>query len=113
MEPINVSIQSLNLVTLAPMLIAIAGGLTILCIDLLAKNLHKSLYVMLAVLFLFVDLGVIIGLEVNQRGFFDVMLVDGIAILSQIIVVFASMLFIPLALTVSKPLRILNLHLNH
>ncbi|WP_420827464.1 NADH-quinone oxidoreductase subunit NuoN [Nitrosophilus alvini] len=99
MEPINVSLESLNLVTLAPMLIAIAGGLTILCIDLVAKNLHKSLYVMLAILFLFVDLGAIIGLEVNQRGFFDVMLVDGIAILSQIIMVFASMLFIPLALT--------------
>ncbi|WP_281951994.1 NADH-quinone oxidoreductase subunit NuoN [Nitrosophilus kaiyonis] len=99
MSPINVSLESLNLITLAPMLIAIAGGLVILCIDLIAKNLHKTLYVMLSILFLFIDLGAIIGLEVNQRGFFDVMLVDGIAILSQIIIVVASMLFIPLALT--------------
>lgn len=99
MEPIKVSLESLNLITLAPMLIAIAGGLVILCIDLIKENLHKSLYVMLAILFLFIDLGVIIGLEVNERGFFDVMLIDGIAILSQIIIVVASMLFIPLALT--------------
>ncbi len=99
MEPIKVSLESLNLITLAPMLVAIAGGLIILCIDLMAKNLHKSLYVMLSVLFLFIDLGAIVGLEANQRGFFDVMLVDGIAILSQIIIVIASMLFIPLALT--------------
>ena len=99
MTPIKISLESLNLITLAPMLVAIAGGLIILCIDLMAKNLHKSLYVMLSILFLFVDLGAIIGLEANQRGFFDVMLVDGISILSQIIVVVASMLFIPLALT--------------
>lgn len=99
MEPIKVSLESLNLFTLAPMLIAIAGGLTILCIDLIKENLHKSLYVMLSILFLLIDLGAIIGLEVNERGFFDVMLVDGIAILSQIVIVIASMLFIPLALT--------------
>lgn len=99
MEPIKVSLESLNLITLAPMLIAVAGGLVILCIDLIKENLHKSLYVMLSILFLFVDLGAIIGLDVNERGFFDVMLIDGIAILSQIIIVVASMLFIPLALT--------------
>nr|WP_197972099.1 NADH-quinone oxidoreductase subunit NuoN [Nitrosophilus labii] len=99
MEPIKVSLESLNLITLAPMLIAVAGGLVILCIDLIKENLHKSLYVMLSILFLFIDLGAIIGLDVNERGFFDVMLIDGIAILSQIIIVVASMLFIPLALT--------------
>ncbi len=99
MEPIKVSLESLNLITLAPMLIAVAGGLVILCIDLIKPNLHKSMYVMLSILFLFIDLGALIGLEVNQRGFFDVMLIDGLAILSQIIIVVASMLFIPLALT--------------
>ncbi len=99
MEPIKVSIESLNLATLFPMLIAIGGGLMILIIDLIKENLHKSLYVMIAILFLFLDLGAIFGLEVNTKGFFDVMLIDGLAILSQIIIVVASMLFIPLALT--------------
>lgn len=99
MEPIKISLESLNLTILAPMLIAIAGGLVILCIDLVKENLHKTLYVMLSILFLLIDLGVVIGLNVNQRGFFNVMLVDGIAILAQIVIVVASILFIPLALT--------------
>ncbi len=99
MEPIKVSLESLNLATLYPMLIAIAGGLVILVIDLIKENLHKSLYVMLSILFLLLDLGALIGIQVNTRGFFDVVLVDGLAFLSQAIIVVASMLFIPLALT--------------
>ena len=99
MEPIKVSLESLNLATLFPMLIAVAGGLTILIVDLIKENLHKSLYVMLSILFLVLDLGALIGLDINTRGFFDVMLIDGIAMLSQLIIVVASMLFIPLALT--------------
>jgi NADH-quinone oxidoreductase subunit N len=99
MEPIKVSLESLNLATLYPMLIAVAGGLVILVVDLIKENLHKSLYVMLSILFLLLDLGALIGIEINSRGFFDVMLLDGIAFLSQLIIIIASMLFIPLALT--------------
>lgn len=98
-ELIGTTLQELGPQTLAPMLVAVAGGLSILCIDLISKNLHKTFYVMVSILFLFIDLGLVFGLEVNRRGFFDVMLIDGIAILSQIIILFASMLFIPLALT--------------
>ncbi len=99
LEPISVSLASLNLVTLAPMLVAVAGGLILLIIDLIKGDLHKSLYVMLTILILFVDFGSVMGLNVNERGFFDVMLIDGIAIISQLLILAASMLFIPLALT--------------
>ncbi len=99
LQPINVSLESLNLITLAPMLIAIAGGLIILCIDLFKDTLHKSLYVMLTLLVLFIDFGTVLGLNVNERGFFDVMLIDGISIVSQLMIIAGSMLFIPLALT--------------
>jgi NADH-quinone oxidoreductase subunit N len=99
LQPINVSLESLNLITLAPMLIAIAGGLIILVLDLLKDTLDKSLYVMLTVLILFIDFGAVMGLNVNERGFFDVMLVDGIAVISQLMLIGASMIFIPLALT--------------
>jgi len=99
LEPINVSLESLNLITLAPMLIAIAGGLIILIIDLLNDKLHKSLYVMLTILILFVDFGAVLGLNVNERGFFDVMLIDGVSIISQLMIIGGSMIFIPLALT--------------
>ena len=99
LQPINVSLESLNLITLAPMLIAIAGALIILVLDLINDKLHKSLYVMLTLLVLFVDFGAVLGLNVNERGFFDVMLIDGISIISQLMIIVGSMIFIPLALT--------------
>jgi len=99
LEPINVSLESLNLITLAPMLIAIAGALIILIIDLLNDKLDKSLYVMLTILVLFVDFFTVLALNVNERGFFDVMLIDGISIISQLMIIGGSMIFIPLALT--------------
>jgi len=99
LQPINVSLESLNLITLAPMLIVIAGALVILILDLINDKLHKSLYVMLTLLILFVDFGATLGLNVNERGFFDVMLIDGISIISQLMIIVGSMIFIPLALT--------------
>ena len=103
--PVNVSLESLNLSTLAPMLIPIAGALIILIVDLFKKNLDKSLYVMLSILFLFMDFMSLGGSAASFvqngtiMGLFDVMLIDGLAIVSQLIIVVASMLFIPLALT--------------
>jgi NADH-quinone oxidoreductase subunit N len=105
LEPINVSLASLNIATLAPMLIVIIGALSILVIDLVKGGLNKSLYVMISLLFLLLDLGALVdfgGVFLKNGtilGFFDVMLIDGIAILAQIIIVVGSMLFIPLALT--------------
>jgi len=99
LQPINVSLESLNLITLAPMLIAIVGALVILVLDLINDKLHKSLYVMLTLLVLFVDFGAVLGLNVNERGFFDVMLIDGISIISQLMIIVGSMIFTPLALT--------------
>jgi len=105
LEAINVPLASLNVMTLAPMLIAIVGALTILVVDLFKSNLDKTIYVMVSLLFLVLDLGSlidwsdIISTNGTVLGFFDVMTMDGIAVLGQIIVVVASMLFIPLALS--------------
>jgi NADH-quinone oxidoreductase subunit N len=98
-EPISIDFEALNLPSLVPMLVAIIGALVILCIDLVTKNLHKSLYVMLSILIIIIDLGALIGYSGATRGFFDVMLMDGISILSQIIILVASGLFIILALS--------------
>ncbi len=96
--PIQVTLGELNLPLLAPMLIAIFGGLGILVIDLIKSNLHKSLYVMLSLMIFGADLFTVLG-TVQGRGFFDLMLFDGLSIVSQILILIASMLFIPLALT--------------
>jgi NADH-quinone oxidoreductase subunit N len=92
--PVSIEFASLNFGTIVPMLVAIVGALVILIIDLVNRNLDKSLYIMLTVLFLIVDFGVLIGFSGNVRGFFDLMLVDGISILSQAVIVIASLLFI-------------------
>ncbi|XPV68844.1 MAG: NADH-quinone oxidoreductase subunit NuoN [Halarcobacter sp.] len=96
---IAIDFASLNFATITPMIMAIVGALVILCIDLVNKNLDKSLYIMLTVLFLLVDFGALIGYSGNVRGFFDLMLVDGISILSQAIIVIASILFIIAAMS--------------
>jgi len=101
LEPVNISLESLNIITLVPMLIAVTGGLLILITDLINDKLHKSLYVMLTILILLVDLGVVLSLNYGptEKGFFDVILMDGVAVISQAIILVASILFIPLALT--------------
>ncbi len=96
---VSVDLATLNLNSLAPMLILAFGALLILVMDLINKNLSKSFYVMISILFVLVDLGAVITYSSPARGFFDVMLMDGIALLSQIIILIASALFIPLALT--------------
>ena len=105
LESVNISLESLNLMTLAPMLIPIVGALLILIVDMIKGGLDKSLYIMLSLLFLAIDFASILdsaGLfsqDGTIMGVFDVMLIDGIAILAQFVIVGASMLFIPLSLT--------------
>ncbi|MFA6196006.1 MAG: NADH-quinone oxidoreductase subunit NuoN [Sulfurimonas sp.] len=104
-EPVNVSLGSLNLITLAPMLIPIIGALLILVIDIFKGGLDKTLFVVISLLFLLMDFSALVDSAGifsqggTVMGVFNVMLIDGLAILSQFIIVVASMLFIPLALT--------------
>jgi NADH-quinone oxidoreductase subunit N len=105
LSPVNVSMESLNLITLTPMLVPVVGALLILVVDLFKGGLHKSLYVVLSLLFLLIDFATLIDSSAifnsdgTILGVFDVMLMDGLAILAQFIIVGASMLFIPLAMT--------------
>lgn len=96
---ISIDFATLNFGTIVPMLVAIVGALVILCIDLANKHLDKSLYIILAILFLIVDLGVLFGFEGEARGMFDLLLVDGISMISQAIILIASILFLLLFFT--------------
>ena len=102
---VNISLESLNIGTLVPMLIPIVGALFILILDLFKKDQSKSMYVMLSLLFVMLDFGSLIDFSIDFNtngtllGYFDMMLIDGLALLSQFIIVGASILFIPLALT--------------
>lgn len=98
-EPINISLESLNLGTIAPMSVAIIGAISILLTDIFNKDKHKSLYVILVVLFLIFDLFTLLAFSGNERGLFDLMLLDGIAVLSQCIIIGGSILFVFLGLS--------------
>ncbi len=102
MEAINIDFAALNLITLSPMLITLLGALVILCIDLIKSDLDKTLYVTLTILTLFVAIGATLSLNINERGLFNTILIDGVSILGQLLILAGSMLFIPLALTKRK-----------
>ena len=92
LEPIKITLESLNLGTIAPVSIVLIIG--ILLTDIFNKNKDKSLYVILVVLFLIFDLFTLLAFNGDSRGLFDLMLVDGIAILSQCVIIGGSILFI-------------------
>lgn len=99
LEPINISLQSLNLGTLAPASIALIGAIGIILTDLFNKDKHKSLYVIIVALFLLFDLFTLLAFKGDERGMFDLMYLDGIAILSQCIIILGALLFIFLGLS--------------
>lgn len=108
LEPVNISLESLNLVTLYPMLVPVIGALLILIIDIFKGGLDKTLYVSIALLFLFIDFSVVMAasetfaIDGTIMGVFDMMLIDGLAVLAQLIIVGGSILFLPLALSGKK-----------
>lgn len=99
LDPISIDYAALNLASLIPMMIIVVGALAILVIDLIKDDLSKSFYVMISELFILLALGAAFGYSGGERGFFDAMLIDGIAKLGEGIILIASALFIPLALT--------------
>lgn len=98
LEPISISIESLNITSLLPMAITVFGALTIICIDLMTKKLSRSFYTILTVLFILLSLSSVIGYAGDSRGFFNVILVDGISLMTQMIILVTSALFVPLSL---------------
>ena len=104
LETFSVSLESLNIFSIFPMLIAIVGALIILIVDMCLKTTNKQLYTMLTILFLGMDLGYIMffGMEGIQRAFFDLILIDGMALLGQLIILAAAILFVPLTLSYNR-----------
>jgi NADH-quinone oxidoreductase subunit N len=99
MLPVSIDLAALNMATLMPTLILVVGALAIICIDLFVPNLKRSFYTILSVLIILIATGATLGLNGGERGFFDMMLMDGIAIVSGLIILITSALFIPLAMS--------------
>lgn len=79
---------------------AILGGfaLLMLAVSLFARTLSYKFYAVITILALALGLGLVFGYNSGIRGLFDVMLVDGIATLSMLIMLAGSIFFIFLSL---------------
>lgn len=99
LNTINISLESLNLMSLLPIGVLVIGALVIICIDLLKKDLGRSFYTIFAMLFLLIDIAIVFGYSADERGVFDVILMDSFAIISQLIILISSILFLPLSLS--------------
>ncbi len=88
----------LNLASIAPM--AILGGfaLLMLAVSLFARTLSYKFYAVITILALALGFGLVFGYNSGIRGLFNVMLVDGIATLSMLIMLAGSIFFIWLSL---------------
>ncbi len=88
----------LNLASIAPM--AVLGGfaLLMLAVSLFARALSYKFYAVITILALALGFGLVFGYNSGIRGLFNVMLVDGIATLSMLIMLAGSIFFIWLSL---------------
>ncbi len=89
-----INFEDLNLPSLLPIGILVIGALFVICIDLVNKNLKKEFYAIVSAIFLLFSFFVTLTYTGAERGFFDTILVDGIATLSSLIIIGVSLFFI-------------------
>lgn len=95
---ILIDFDLLNIASIAPMLLLCGFAIFILCINAFFRDLSRVFYTTLTILALVLDIGIVLGYNGEISGFFDMVLVDGIALMSMIVILIASALFLPLAL---------------
>lgn len=96
------NLQELNLASIAPMLSLIVFGLFILCIGTFKKDLSRTFYTVFCLIAIMLNIGIVIDSNRMMSGFFGLMVIDGISIISQLVILTASALFIPLALSTKR-----------
>ena len=97
--PGSIDFASLNIVTIFPTLVLVFGALCIICIDLFKRDLTRSFYAMMSILFLLIAVVSMFEFDGFTQGFYNMVLIDGVAKISSIIILVTSILFTPLALS--------------
>ena len=91
-ESMSFSLNQLNLQLLIPMCISLFGGIILLGVGVFNKTKSRDLYITISMLFVVLNLGFLFleGNPIRQFGFFNLLLVDGISLLTQIIMLLAT-----------------------
>ena len=98
MTPINIDFAALNLSSLTPIFITLFGALFLLVLDLI-KPFNKSFNTLFSMTVTITALFALLNMSVGQKGYFGLLTFDSLTLLSQIIILIASTIFIPLGLT--------------
>lgn len=102
MKTIDISLQSLNIASISVPGIMVIFAIGLIFLSMFAKNLPKIFYISICILAILLDLAILTTFELNQKGFFGVIYIDGITILSQLIILVSSFIFITFHLCKEK-----------
>lgn len=92
------SFTQLNFQLLIPMAISLMGGIIILLVGTFNRVGPRELYISLSILFILLNLGFLFGvLNTNEKniGFFNMLNIDGISILTQVIILISALFILP------------------
>lgn len=96
---LELNLQTLNLLSLLPVGIMVLGALVVICLDLINKNLSRSFYTIISLIFIGLSFIFLVGYSGSHKGFFNLILIDGIAILSSLIILVVSAFFLLFSLS--------------
>ncbi|RDU63948.1 NADH-quinone oxidoreductase subunit NuoN [Helicobacter sp. MIT 14-3879] len=99
---IDISFSSLNIISIIPIAIILFGAISILILDLLIQAFYKGMYISLSIIFMTISLISLLYIDNNISGFFGFINIDGLSLLSQIIIIVASILFMFLIISKDK-----------
>lgn len=95
----NLTLASLNIFSIVPIIITLLGALGILVLDLIIPRFYRGIFVSLSAIILALSLVSVIFMEGGESGFFGFIIMDGFALVAQIIILTTSILFIFLSLS--------------
>lgn len=95
----NLTLTSLNIFSIVPIIITLLGALGILVLDLIIPRFYRGIFVSLSAIILALSLASVIFMDGGESGFFGFIIMDGFALVAQIIILTTSILFIFLSLS--------------
>ena len=87
-------INELNIFSISPILITLSGAMFALVLELIQDSFNKKIYASITLVSLFSALVLTLNLNIPQSGFFNLIQIDALSVLGQLIMLFASILFI-------------------
>lgn len=95
----SINLNILNIASIIPMLVLIGFGIFLLGISIFSRGLSRQFYTAFCILAIALDVGFILGFSNQSSGFFGLIFIDGISILSILIISIASIFFLPFSLS--------------